>query len=122
MDATSIAVDTVPLVGMAPVQLPEPPDAVQEVAFVLDHVRLAAEFHATLAGDAVSVTDAAGGGGGGGAAVDPPPPQAASVRDTTTRQKAARRWRMMDSQYPRRGITLQDSARPARAPARPALC
>jgi ABC-type uncharacterized transport system YnjBCD ATPase subunit len=37
---------------------------VQEVAFVLDHVRLEAEFFTTIDGDAVSVT--VGGGGGGG--------------------------------------------------------
>jgi hypothetical protein len=93
VDATSTAVDTVPLVGFDPVQSPDavPPDAVQEVAFALDHVRFEAEFQATLAGDAVSVTDATGGGGGGDAAVEPPPPQAASVRDTAARQAAARR-------------------------------
>jgi hypothetical protein len=66
---------------MVPVQ---PPEAMQEVAFVLDHVRLEAEFFTTIAGDAVSVT--VGGGGGGGstltAAVElplPPGPVQVSV-------------------------------------------
>lgn len=43
----------------------QPPVAVQDVAFVLDHVSCEDVFTATLVGFAVSVTVGAGGGGGG---------------------------------------------------------
>ena len=67
------------------------------MAFVVDQVRVEAEFHATLAGKAVSFTD--GAGGGGGAEVEPPLLQAVSVRDATTRRAVVIRWCMAGIQY-----------------------
>ncbi len=46
-------VDSLPLVDLAPLQ---PPDAVQAVALVVDHVNVAALLVVMLCGEAVSVT------------------------------------------------------------------
>lgn len=55
-----------------------PPDAVQEVALVDDHVTALVAPREALVCDALTVTVGAGGGGGG--VESPPPPQAARVR------------------------------------------
>jgi hypothetical protein len=56
--AVSAAVDTLPLVGSAPLQ---PPEAVHAVALAVLHVSIAVPPEVTLAGFAVSVTVGAGG-------------------------------------------------------------
>ena len=73
--AASAAEVSVPLVALVPVQLPE---AVQDVAVVLDQVSAVVAPVVTLAGLADRVTVGAGTGAG---AEPPPPPQAARIRD-----------------------------------------
>jgi hypothetical protein len=76
--AVSAAEFSLPLVAFAPVQ---PPEAVQDVALVLDQVSVDVFPDTTLTGLADSVTVGAGTGAG---AELPPPPQAARTRDKTT--------------------------------------
>lgn len=73
----SAAEFSVPLVALAPVQ---PPEAVQDVALVLDQVSVVVAPEMTLAGLAARVTVGVGTGAG---AEPPPPPQAARIRDKT---------------------------------------
>lgn len=76
--AASAAEVSVPLVAFAPVQ---PPEAVHEVALVLDQVSAVVAPEVTLAGLADRVTVGAATGAG---VEPPPPPQAARTRDETT--------------------------------------
>jgi hypothetical protein len=76
--AVSAAEFSVPLVALLPVQ---PPEAVQDVALVLDQVSAVVAPVVTLTGLADRVTVGAGTGAG---VEPPPPPQAARTRDKTT--------------------------------------
>lgn len=66
---------SVPVVARVPLH---PPDAVQDVALVADHVTTLTAPAVSVPGDALTVTAGAG-GGGGGLESPPPPPQAASA-------------------------------------------
>jgi len=76
--AVSAAEFSVPLVALLPVQ---PPEAVQDVALVLDQVSAVVAPVVTLTGLADRVTVGAGTGAG---VEPPPPPQAARTRDRRT--------------------------------------